>query len=157
MAVELRAAADAPDYALVRELIAEYLSSLPFEVDFQDTHTELADPAALYGTHDAVALLAFVDGAPAGLVALSRFDERSCEMKRLFVRPDHRGLGFGRRLAEEVVAVARRLGYERMLLDTVRELAAANALYESLGFRDVPAYRHNPRPDARYLALELGA
>jgi hypothetical protein len=42
-----------------------------------------------------------------------------------------------------------------MLLDTVHELEAANALYESLGFRDVPPYRYNPRPDARYLALEL--
>ena len=155
MAVELRAAADASDYDLVRELIAEYLSSLPFEVDFQDTQTELAEPATLYGPPDGIALLAFVDCTPAGLVALSRFDGRSCEMKRMFVRADHRGRGLGRRLAEEVVGAARQLGYERMLLDTVRELEAANALYESLDFREVPAYRRNPRPDARYLALEL--
>jgi len=89
------------------------------------------------------------------LVGLCRFDGPTCEMKRMFVRPEHRGSGLGRRLAEEVVATARALGYSQMLLDTVRELETANALYESLGFRDVPPYRYNPRPDARYLALEL--
>jgi len=143
------------DYRLVGELISEYLTSLPFEVDFQDVEAELGDLPAHYGPPGGAALIAFVDGAPAGVVALSRFDGPNCEMKRMYVRPEHRGTGLGRRLADEVIAAATRLGYTRMLLDTVRELEAANALYESLGFRDVPPYRHNPRPDARYLALEL--
>jgi len=153
--IEVRAADDVDDYRLVRELISEYLAALPFEVDFQDVEAELGDLPAHYGPPAGSALVGFVDGEPAGVVALCRFDGPVCEMKRMFVRPDHRGSGLGRRLAEEVIVAARTLGYTQMLLDTVRELEAANALYESIGFRDVPPYRYNPRPDARYLALEL--
>lgn len=155
MGIEVRAATDADDYTLARELIEEYLAALPFDVDFQDVDSELANLPAVYGPPDGVILLALVDGTPAGVVGLTRFDARACEMKRMFVRPSHRGLGLGRRLAEDVVTAARERGYGRMLLDTVHELQAANALYESLGFRDVPPYRHNPRPDARYLELVL--
>lgn len=155
MDVEVRPATTADDYALARELIEEYLAALPFEVDFQDVDAELADLPALYGAPNGVILLGFVAEAPAGVVGLSRFDGPTCEMKRMFVRPAHRGSGLGRRLAHDVITAAQSLGYARMLLDTVHELREANALYESLGFRDVPPYRYNPRPDARYLALEL--
>ena len=155
MAVDVRTAATADEFALARELIVEYLDFLPFAVDFQDVDAELADLPRVYGPPDGAVLLAFVDDAPAGVVGVSRFDERSCEMKRMFVRASCRGHGVGRRLAEDIVELARGLGYERMLLDTVRQLEEANTLYESLGFREVPAYRHNPRPDARYLELVL--
>jgi putative acetyltransferase len=153
--LEVRSAVSDADYSVVRELISEYLASLSFEVDFQDVEAELADPRSHYDPPAGAALLGLVDGAPAGVVALCPFQGRSCEMKRMFVRPEHRGGGLGRRLAEEIIAAAKKLGYAQMLLDTVRELETANALYESLGFRDVPPYRYNPRPDARYLALEL--
>jgi putative acetyltransferase len=153
--LEVRPASGDADYRLVRDLISEYLASLPFDVDFQDVEAELDDLPAHYGPPAGAALIGFVDGAPAGVVALCRFDGPTCEMKRMFVRPEYRGSRLGRRLAEEVIAAAKTLGYTQMLLDTVRELEAANALYESLGFRDVPPYRYNPRPDARYLALPL--
>jgi putative acetyltransferase len=153
--LDVRAAGGEDDYRLARELITEYLASLPFEVDFQDVEAELGDLPAHYGPPAGSVLIGFVDGSAGGVVALCRFDGPTCEMKRMFVRPEHRGSGLGRRLAEEVIGAARMLGYTQMLLDTVRELDAANALYESLGFRDVPSYRYNPRPDARYLALEL--
>ena len=76
-------------------------------------------------------------------------------MKRLFVRDAFRGRGIGRALAERVMAVARALGYRRMVLDTLDTMAPALQLYRSLGFREVPPYIFNPLPNVVYLGLDL--
>ena len=79
-----------------------------------------------------------------------------CEMKRLWVEPGFGGSGLGRRLAEEIVAAAREIGYRRMRLDTIPDrMPAAQHLYRSLGFREIPAYYHNPLSGVVMLELDL--
>lgn len=137
-------------------LIRAYLDELPFEIDFQDVDRELAALPSEYGPPDGAALMVVDDGGTAvGIVGVRRFDERSGELKRMYLAPEARGLGAGRALGAAAVAAARDLGYERLLLDTVATMTAAIATYTALGFVEIPPYRNNPLPDARYFALDL--
>jgi GNAT superfamily N-acetyltransferase len=145
------AVSDLADVEEVRTLFREYAASLPFALDFQDFDQELAGLPGAYAPPRGALFLA----RGAGCVGLRPIDETTCEMKRLYVRPSARGKGLGRQLAEAVVAEARRLGYAHMRLDTVPGMDGAHSLYEELGFREIPAYRTNPVPGARFLELEL--
>lgn len=151
----IRAARTPEDIAAARALIVAYQASLGVDLAFQDFAREVATLPGGYAPPDGVLLLAVLDGTPIGCVGVRRFDAAACEMKRLYVDPAARGSGAGRVLAEHAMAHGRALGYGRMLLDTLPSMARAQALYEQLGFRDVPAYRENPVAGTRYLEARL--
>jgi len=154
--MEIRPATSARDWSDVERLIRAYLDDLPFEIDFQDIDRELPVLPDEYGPPTGSALLVVDDGGYAvGVVGVRRFDERSAELKRMYLAPEARGLGMGRALGAAAVTAARDLGYERLLLDTVATMEAAIATYTALGFVEIPPYRHNPLPDARFFALNL--
>ncbi len=144
-----------PPAADVRPLFLEYAESLSFNLCFQGFDEELASLPGAYAPPTGALLLARVDGLPAGCTALRRIDATAGELKRLYVRPAHRGLGLGRSLAETAVAAARELGYPCLRLDTTPEMAAAQELYRSLGFREIGPYRENPIAGTRYFELGL--
>lgn len=143
------------DVARVRGLFVEYQESLGVDLCFQGFDRELAELPGDYTAPGGCLLAVKDDGEVVACVALRPLDSMTCEMKRLYVRPSHRGLGLGRGLAEAVIAEARRIGYERMRLDTLPSMAEAAVLYERLGFRDIEPYTRNPVPGARFLQLEL--
>src|SRR5215510_11138211 len=107
------------DIAQARELFLEYAQSLGFSLCFQNFDRELANLPGDYAPPDGRLLLAEHEGQPAGCVALRRLEEGICEMKRLYLRPQFRGKGLGRALADRIIAEARQIGYHQIRLDTV--------------------------------------
>jgi ribosomal protein S18 acetylase RimI-like enzyme len=138
----------------VRALFEEYADSLGVDLGFQDFERELAELPGEYAPPAGRLLLALAP-QPAGCVGLRPFEPGICEMKRLYVRPAHRGSGLGRQLAEAIVAAGRDAGYERMRLDTLPTMAAARTLYRALGFVETEAYRPNPIHGTTYFELDL--
>ena len=153
----IRQATSDADIAAARELFVEYQAWLGVDLCFQGFATELATLPGDYAPPRGRLLLARTsdDDEIAGCIALRPLDDERCEMKRLFVRLDHHGGGIGRRLIEGLIGEARRIGYRTMVLDTLPQMRAAQHLYQAFGFRDIPAYYHNPTPGVRYLALDL--
>lgn len=101
-------------------------------------------------------VLAYLARVPAGCCALRAIDStdyaNACEMKRLCVAPAFRGLGLGRKLAEPVLEQARLSNYDSPLLDGME---AARALYQDLGFEEIPPYHFIPIAGAHYLKVAL--
>jgi putative acetyltransferase len=132
---------------------------LGVDLCFQNFEGELDDLPGEYAEPRGALLIATVDGTPAGCCALRPLDTvdyaNACEMKRLFVRPEFRRLGLGRQLAEEVMELARMAGYDCLLLDTLNDMETARALYQELGFEEIPPYYFNPIEGAHYLKVQL--
>lgn len=139
----------------VRELFSEYVETLGFDLDFQDYEREYEELPGEYAPPDGRLLLALYGFKAAGCVALRKFAESDCEMKRLYVRPESRGKGAGKALALAVIAEAKKIGYEKMMLDTVPSMVEAIALYRSLGFEEREPYRYNPVDGAVFMELAL--
>jgi GNAT superfamily N-acetyltransferase len=154
--IAIAPAAVPEDLDVVRALFREYAAGLGFDLAFQGFEAELAALPGKYAPPAGRLLVARRGGEALGCVALRPTESAgTAEMKRLFVRPAARGLGLGRRLAERICDEARAAGHRRVVLDTVASMTAAIALYESLGFRPVPAYVFNPLPDARFFGRDL--
>jgi putative acetyltransferase len=145
--------------AQARELFLEYAQSLGFSLCFQNFDKELADLPGEYSPPGGCLLLAEYEGQPAGCVALHKLknsDDSICEMKRLYLRPQFRGKGLGRALADRIITEARQMGYRRMRLDTVEPVMKdALAMYRRLGFKEIAPYCANPIAGALYMELEL--
>jgi putative acetyltransferase len=142
--------------AQARELFLEYAQSLGFSLCFQNFDQELASLPGGYSPPEGRLLLAESDGKLAGCVTLHKIEPGICEMKRLYLRPQFRGHGLGRMLADRIISEARQIGYHHMRLDTVEPVMKdAVAMYRRLGFKEIAPYCANPIVGALYMELKL--
>jgi len=150
------AAAVPTDLLAVSKLFQGYAASLPVDLAYQDFAAELAGLPGKYAEPKGALLLARDQaGAPLGCIALRPLDDETCEMKRLFLLPEARGMGLGRALAEAIVAAARDRGYRELRLDTLPSMTSAIALYEGLGFERIEPYYAPTPPGTVFMALTL--
>jgi putative acetyltransferase len=97
-------------------------------------------------------LLVLVNEIAVGCAAIKRWDAVSCELKRMYLRPLFRGRGMGEALCRFALEHCRKMGYQRVLLDTNEEMAAAVQLYQKCGFFPIPPYCDNENEHALYMA-----
>jgi GNAT superfamily N-acetyltransferase len=145
------------DFSAARELFLEYAAHLGIDLCFQGFAEELDQIASMYAPPSGCLVLARSAAGPIGCGAIRRFSKDACEMKRLYLRPQARGTGLGRALAEHLVSRAKALGYARMYLDTLLDMGPARKLYASLGFRPTTPYYDNPLQDVVYMELDLAS
>jgi putative acetyltransferase len=152
---EIKPANFPDDLGHVVAILREYVASPSVSLAFQNYEAEFAALPGKYAVPDGRLLLAWKGATVVGCAALRRVDATTCEMKRVYVRPDARGESLGRRLIERILDEARSAGYSRICLDVLPEFSAAQRIYESLGFQPAAPVTFNPVPGTKYLALEL--
>lgn len=139
-----------------RSIFREYEAWLGLDLCFQGFEAELAALPGKYATPSGRLLLAYVDDRLAGCIAMRKLDDGICEMKRLFVRSDSRGLKIGVTLIEQLITDAREIGYSKMRLDTFPpKMGKAVSLYATHGFAEIPPYYENPHSGVLFMELSL--
>lgn len=138
-----------------RALFREYAASLEIDLCFQDFDTELETMEIQYNRPKGALIIAYIQGIAAGCVAIREFDSDTAELKRMYVRPDYRGVNIGRTLLEMAVEKSAELGYGNIRLDTLPSMAPALKLYRAFGFYEITPYRFNPVEGAIYMEKTL--
>lgn len=153
--MNIRCAQIPDDVPAVRQLLREYAGDIGISLCFQNFDAELAELPGSYAPPDGRLLVAEVDGKPAGCVAMRKHDFETAELKRLFVRPEFRGLGLGRELLKRIVAEAIAAGYRHAIFDTLPSMKVALKMYREFGFVESEPYRDNPVCGALYFRKSL--
>jgi ribosomal protein S18 acetylase RimI-like enzyme len=163
---------DLPD---IKSLFTAYHTSLPIDIsyqNYQDEYTQLpykydiSKRGALFlaekqhsspppSPPSGTTTLPNAKATVLGCVALRMIDGNTCELKRLYVRSDARGLGVGNSLVKAVIEEAQRLQYRRILLDTLPTMKSALALYYKFGFEQIPKYYETPIEETVFLEKKL--
>lgn len=141
----------------VRQFFRNYAAWLGVDLSFQNFEQEMASLPGTYAEPEGRLFFAEVAGQPAGCVGVRAIpdSESVCEMKRLYVEPQFRGLGVGRELALAAIKAAKDMGYRKLMLDTLPNMRMAVKLYRELGFMEAPSYYQTPIEGTMFLALDL--
>jgi carbonic anhydrase len=153
--IQLKLAQTTTDFTHAKKLILEYVSWLGIDFSYQDFDQEMETLPKMYGPNRGGLFIAFKNGEAVGIAGLRKFNEQDAELKRMYVKPDSRGLGIGQLLLSACIETAKKLEYKSIKLDTADFMKSAINLYMNNGFVEISAYRYNPHEAAKYYELSL--
>ncbi|MES2648764.1 MAG: GNAT family N-acetyltransferase [Bacteroidota bacterium] len=153
--IVINAATETADFEGAKRLFIAYQQFLGEDLCFQGFNEELQQIPSMYAPPNGYLLLAKKGTDFVGCVAFRFKATGICEMKRLYVRDDFKQAGLGRLLVEKIIAVAKKEGYKKMILDTLERLSPALRLYQSIGFKKISPYYSNPLKGVVFMELIL--
>ena len=155
MKIKIQFAQSEKDYYTTKILFKEYANSLDFSLSFQDFDKELENIPGKYKKPDGCIILACKNSDSIGCVGMRPLDGITCEIKRLYIKPDYRGFGLGKLLTKKVLEYCIERGYIKVFLDTTSSMESAINIYKSLGFLETSPYYNNPLSNVIFFELNL--
>lgn len=143
------------EYEAAQRLFNEYAQWLNIDLCFQNFDKELQQLSIMYAATSGGIVLCKKDNDFIGCSAIRKIDTTSCELKRMWVQLPYQKLGIGEKLLKECVALAKKLNYKEIRLDTLKRLQPAIKLYKKYNFIETEAYYKNPNNDVVYMKLVL--
>ena len=143
------------EYEAAQLLFNEYAQWLNIDLCFQNFDKELQQLSIMYAATNGGIVLCKKNNDFIGCSAIRKIDTTSCELKRMWVQLPYQKLGIGETLLKECIALAKKLNYKEIRLDTLKRLQPAIKLYKKYNFIETEAYYKNPNNDVVYMKLVL--
>ena len=154
--MEIKEVKSFEEYKVATELFQEYAYQTGYDLEFQNFNEELKKIESHYSAPGGAIFIGYdEEGVPIGCFGIRKFDASICELKRMYLKPEARGLGIGKQLLNKAIEVGSELKYKKMRLDTLPTMVSAIKLYEKTGFYKIEAYRFNPVAGALYYEIKL--
>ncbi|MBX2896441.1 MAG: GNAT family N-acetyltransferase [Cyclobacteriaceae bacterium] len=155
MEITITTATSEQDFELAKKLMKEYAADIGVDLSFQDFETELKNVATRYTEPDGTFVIAYHNNQPVGCFGIRKMDSRTCELKRMYLRREARGNGWGEKLLKAAIDKAAALNYQCMRLDTLPSMTSAIRLYQKVGFKEIEPYRFNPIAGSKFMEIDV--
>ena len=154
--IKLTEVTSASDYDIAIKLFKEYAAHIGIDLEFQNFNEEVENLESKYSRPKGVIYIAYDNkNYPVGCFGIKAFNNTICELKRMYLKEEARGLGIGKLIIKKAITVGKELGYNKMRLDTLSSMLPAVGLYEKSGFYEIDPYYFNPIKEAKYFEISL--
>lgn len=154
--IKLTEITSASDYDIAIKLFKEYAAHIGIDLGFQNFNEEVENLEHKYSRPNGVIFIAYNhENFPVGCFGIRAFSSTICELKRMYLKEETRGLGLGELMMKKAVSVGKELGYHKMRLDTLSSMLPAVGLYKKSGFYEIEPYYFNPIKEAKYFEISL--
>ena len=138
----------------IEQLVFDVLRDYGLKPDPKTTDADLADIEKYYmkngGCFD---VLEDSEGKIIGTVGLYSMKNGMCELRKMYLHPNYRGRGMGKKLLEHAIKRAEELGFVSIVLETATVLKEAISLYEKYGFEPYPTDHLSERCDQAFIKI----
>jgi carbonic anhydrase len=153
--IKIREASFPQDQKNLVSLVNEYFAWLELPASHRGFEDEMSKIEIHYTPPSGCFLIAEVDGVLVGCVGLLAHDIQVAEIKRLYVRPSHRGHALGEKLMNAIIHKTQQLGFLKLILGAIPKTKMAQALYAQLGFSETSAFYDDPIEGTKFFQMAV--